>query len=95
MFNDLLAQKITVYMRINLGGRNFLMPQQLLDHTDIGTSLQQVCGKGVSEHMRTDFLFYSHRFCVLPDIVKTVTREMALPRELTKTISSLPFLTGI
>lgn len=70
MFNNFLTEKISVYVGVNFGGGNLLMSQHLLNHTYVGTSLQEVCSKRMTKHVGTDFLLQSHRFSILSDIVE-------------------------
>ena len=41
-------------MGVNLGGRNVGMPQQCLHHAQVGAILQEMAGKGMSQHVRAD-----------------------------------------
>ena len=41
-------------MRIDLGGRDIAMPKHLLDCAQIGTALEQMGGKAVSQRVRAD-----------------------------------------
>lgn len=54
MLQHLPPQALQVEMGVNLGSRNTFMPQQGLNHAQVGPSLKQVSGKGVAERMRTD-----------------------------------------
>lgn len=40
MFQDLLAERLTVDMRVDLGCRDFLVPEHLLDRPEIGAAFQ-------------------------------------------------------
>ena len=40
--------------RVDLGGRHRGMPEQLLDHADVGAALQEVRGEGVAQRVRRD-----------------------------------------
>lgn len=67
MFQYLLPQKLPVYMRINLGSGNLLMPQHILDGPEISSPFQQMCGKGMAEGMRAHILMYPRHLCLLLD----------------------------
>ena len=59
MLYYLFAQSDTVNMGVNFGGRNTFVSEHCLNDSKIGSSLQQMRRKGVSESMRTYILFYS------------------------------------
>jgi len=70
MFNNFLSEKMAVDVRINFCRGDLLMSQHLLNHTNIGASLQKVGGKRMTKHMGTNFLLQSHRFGILFNIVE-------------------------
>lgn len=47
-----LFQALACNMRIDLCGRNVSMPQQKLDHTQVGTVIQKVRGKSMTKDVR-------------------------------------------
>ena len=55
----LLAQAGAVDMGIYLGRSDALMPEHCLNHAQIGTALEQMRCKRVTEGMRTHILLYS------------------------------------
>lgn len=57
-----LAQTASVNVGVNLGSGYLFMPKHALYGTQVGSSLQQMCGKGVTERMGTYGLGYSG-FC--------------------------------
>ena len=65
VFQNLFAEELPVDMRIDFGGSNFLMSQHLLDGAQVGSAFQQVCGKGMAEGVRTDFLMDARQFGLL------------------------------
>ena len=49
MKKDFLTQPGTVYMGINLGGRNAFVSQHGLNHTQVCSAFEEMCGKRVAE----------------------------------------------
>ena len=47
-----LAQAIVCHMGVDFGCADVGMPEQLLDHPQVGAMFQQVSGKAVPQHMR-------------------------------------------
>ena len=60
-----LTQMRGVEMGVYLCRENALVPQQLLYLSNVGSTLQQMGGKGVAECVRADTLVYSCNFCIL------------------------------
>ena len=46
-----LTEPLDADMGIDLGGAQIFMTQKLLDAPQIGTGIQQMCGKGVAQFM--------------------------------------------
>jgi hypothetical protein len=46
-----LSKFVNSYQSVNLGGCDRRMPKKFLNHTDIGSSLEQMSGEGVPETM--------------------------------------------
>ena len=68
VFLERFTQMAIVEVGVYLGGENTLMAQQFLHLTDIGSPLQQMCSKGVSEGVRTHLLGDSRtQSCLLND----------------------------
>ena len=67
----------TVYMRVDLGRRYVCMPQEFLDHTQIGATLHQMRGKAVAQRVRVQAL-YPHKPSVLfADVMHRLTSKPA------------------
>ncbi len=47
------------HVGVNLGGGNIRVPQHDLDGTQVGTALQKVAGKRMSNNVRADSVIYS------------------------------------
>ena len=54
-----LPQALVVDVGINLGGGNIGVPEQFLDHPQVGSVLEEVGGEGVAQEVRVDVLFES------------------------------------
>lgn len=67
MLQDLFAQVLTVDMGVDLCGGDTLMAKHGLNGAEVGTSLQQVRGKGVAEGMRGNVLGDTCQFSQLLD----------------------------
>ncbi len=70
-----LLKSLVVDVGINLGGGNIGVSEKLLDHPQIGSVLEEVCGKGVAQEVWVDVLFepglagtFLHDF---PDTIRT------------------------
>ena len=59
--DDLVTQTGTVDMGIDFGSSYALVPQHGLYHAQVGTALEQVCGKGVAKGVRADIFLYPDR----------------------------------
>ena len=59
--DNLLAKTSAVNMSIYFGGGDALVPEHCLYHAQIGTTLEQVGGKGVAERVRADIFLYPDR----------------------------------
>lgn len=89
---DFTAEHLAVYMGIDFRRGNALVAQHALDGSQVGTSFQQVGGKGVAEGVWTDVL-------VMPALSasslmrwNTMMRERLLPQRARKRQSSCPAL---
>lgn len=67
VLQNLLAQELPVDMRVDFGSSNVLVSQHLLDGAQVCSALQKVCGKGMAESVRTDFLMDTCQFGLLLD----------------------------
>ena len=56
MLEDFAAQRLAVDVRVDLGCRDFLVPQHRLDGAEVGPALEEVRREGVAEGMRADGL---------------------------------------
>ena len=52
-----LPQELVVDVGINLSGGNIGVPEQFLDHPQVGSVLEEVGGEGVAQEVRVDVLF--------------------------------------
>lgn len=59
MLLQCLAEMTVVEMGVYLGCEDIFVAEKFLHLTNVGTSLQQMCGIGVSEGVRADFLGYA------------------------------------
>ena len=59
---DDLPQIVPIEMGVYLCCSNRFMPKHFLNGAEIGASLDQVCGKGMSECVRTDRFIQSDLF---------------------------------
>ena len=59
MLQNLFSQMRAVYMHIDFRCADVFVPEHGLDGSEVGSPLQQMGGKTVSESMRTDVLGYS------------------------------------
>lgn len=67
VLQNLFAEKLPVDMRVDFGSSNVLVSQHLLDGAQVCSALQKVCGKGMAESVRTDFLMDTCQFGLLLD----------------------------
>lgn len=67
MLQNLFAEELPVDMRIDFGRSNILVSQHLLDGAQVCSAFQKVCGKGMAESVRTDFLMDTCQFGLLLD----------------------------
>src|SRR3990172_11329122 len=78
-------QILSVDMRIDLCRRNIHMPQQFLDNTKIGPTLQQMRREGMTERMRMDVFLDAGLFGVfgdhLPDPFSSESRAPGIEEE--------------
>ena len=51
-----VSEPLLVNVRVDLGRSNIGMAEELLDDSQVGSILQKMSGKGVSEEVRVDFL---------------------------------------
>lgn len=80
MFQDLLAERLAVDMRIDLGSRDFLVAEHLLDGPQVGAAFQQVRGKRMAEGMWADpFMDTSQGDLLLDDVEDHDPRERGAP----------------
>ena len=66
MLFDGFAEVCSVEMGIYLGCGDALVPQQILDLSNVCSTLQKMRGKGVAQRVRANFLVYSGTLGRLP-----------------------------
>ena len=67
---DFFAQVLTVEMEIDLGGGYALVTQQSLHTAEVGTALEEVGGKGMTEGVRRYLLLDASHEGVFLDVVE-------------------------
>ena len=70
MGNNFLAQTHTVDMCIDFSRRDTLVSKHHLYNTQVGTALEQMSGKGVTECVRTHVLLYAHALHKFLDVME-------------------------
>ena len=65
MLFDGFAEVCSVEMGIYLGCGDALMPQQILNLSNVGATLQKMCGEGVAQRVWANFLIYAGTLCRL------------------------------
>lgn len=70
MIYDFIAQTGSVDVCVDFGSGNLFVSQHALDGTQIGSSLKQMRGEGVTESVRTDGFPNSGKTDILPDYVE-------------------------
>ena len=63
MLDDFTSEHIPINMCVNLSSSDTFVSQHALNGSQIGTTLQKVCRKGVSEGMWADIFANSDCFC--------------------------------
>ncbi len=79
-------------MQIYLRGSNALVAEHLLDSTQIGPSLKQRCGKGMSQRVRRDGLAYAGSLGQIPHDIKNHSAGEGTPAAVHKHI---PLVAGL
>ena len=62
---NFLAQSLPVDMHIDFGGNDTFVAEHLLNGTQVGAVLQQVCGKGMAQSVRAHRFANTRHFCQL------------------------------
>ena len=55
--HDSAAEEVSIEVGVYLGGGDGGMTEHFLNGAEVGAAFDEVCGKGVSEGVRTDGLF--------------------------------------
>ena len=63
-----VAHSLGRQVRVDLGGRQRLMAEQLLDGTEIRAVVQQMCSEGVTQGVRTDGRIEADLLEILADL---------------------------
>lgn len=70
MHQDFFAYVGCVYMGVYLSGSDAFVSEHALYGTQVGSSFQQMCGKGMAKGVWTDAFLYSSPFGMLFDNIK-------------------------
>ena len=62
MCENLFVKTVGIDMEIYLGSGYILVAKHLLDGSQIGSALEQVCGKGVTQGVRRYYAAYTGEF---------------------------------
>ena len=87
VLQNLISKKAAINVGIDFGSTNAFVPQHGLDGAQVGSALQQVGGKAVSEGVGRDYLLYARLFGVDLDIMEHCdARQVLLARRTDKDV---------
>ena len=67
---DFFAEASAVNVNVNFGGGNAFVSEHLLNGSQVGSTFKQVCGKGVSQGVWTNFFANACQFGKLLDDIE-------------------------